>query len=129
MHRAIVLLVFALGALIPVGCGGGPTESELDLIGLWILPHRETPSVFGFVSAQVIFREEGTFVFAGTNPLSMGAAQQFTLEGTWSRSGDVVTLDTGDETRPWHIRFENAEVHFTDPVTGETFSLFRPGPD
>jgi hypothetical protein len=110
-------------------CDESPVQPSNDLIGYWNLPHRETPSVFGYVSAQVIFREDGTFLFVGTNPVSQSVAPDFTVQGTWSHTTDSVTLDTGDDARTWLLTFEGDEATFTDPQNGETFTLFRPGPD
>lgn len=130
MKRIPHLLVLVSLALFgATGCQQSPTEPPGDLVGLWNLAHREAPSVFGYISAQVIFRDNGSFFFVGTNPLSQSILPDFRIDGTWSRTGASVTLDTGDEARTWVLSFEGEEVTFTDPRNGESFTLFRPAPD
>ena len=111
------------------GCGSGPTDVEEDLVGFWILAHRETPTVFGLTSGQVIFRDDGTFLFQGTNPMSTASLGEFVVTGTWNRAGDRVTLVSGDGARTWNVMLEGGEARFADPESGDGFTIFRPPPD
>lgn len=115
--------------LVAAACGEGPAAPSTDLVGLWILPYQEQPAIYGLVSAQMIFRADGTFLFTGNNPMSMGPMQEFTVTGTWTRAEDTVTLRTGEDARTWLIEFDEGGVLFIDPSAGETFHLFRPLPD
>lgn len=129
MKRATAAFVITL-CIGLAACGESTTApTSEELVGLWVLPYRPTPTVFGYVSAQVIFREDRTFLFVGTNPLSSGPMAEFTVTGTWVRDENVVALTTGDTSRSWTLDFARDGVDFTDPDSGETFRLLHLLPD
>lgn len=136
MRHALLSALLLLGALATTGCHEDVTQPwpENDLVGLWNLPYQGTgvASIYGYQSAQVIFSEDGTFLFLGASMLSSHDSQDYRVEGTWSRTGDSVTLERefGEpRTSTYLLTFDGYEVTFADPDGGETFTLFRPGPD
>jgi hypothetical protein len=119
-----------IACLAIAACGNDPIEEDsTDLVGLWLLSYQPTPTIYGFVSAQVIFREDATFLFLGHNPLSAGPYGEFRVTGTYTRTEDTLTLVSGDDAQTWNLEFRSDGIHLTYAETGDTFRLFRPLPD
>ena len=133
MRTSVLSALLLATAVGTVTCNDGPAApTSTELVGLWNLPYQSTPSVYGFLSAQVIFREDGSFLFTGQNMASSSSTGTFDVEGAWSRTDDSATLerDFGQpSTRTYLLTFASRTVTFTHSDSGESFTLFRPDPD
>lgn len=112
------------------GCEGSPSAPSAEgLEGLWNLPYQEAPALYGFVSAQMIFRPDGTFLFTGSSPLSSASSGLWTLSGEWSLDGDALTLVSHRGTDIFDVHFGDGDAILKSRTTGTAYHIFRPLPD
>jgi hypothetical protein len=125
-RRVLVLLPLALLA----GCGGDDGQnSDETLAGVWDLVGYSDHGVAAATIGTATFVAAGSFTIRGEVTFPGEPADSLNLAGTWSMTGNQVTLTTPGGTGDWAVQFSELEATLTriGPAPASTIQLRRSG--
>lgn len=111
------------------GCTRSSHEpvATVTLDGVWLLD--ENPQVWGVLGAIFEFHDGGILRFRGSSFSPSAGAIQIDETGSWTRSGENVTLHLADTATIWTLEPRGHRLRFLEVGAPRYFSLSRPGPD
>lgn len=128
IHRLLVVLLIALQTLLATGCAE-PGDPQ-DIVGVWTLDERSmdnaayntvrrvsdragrnlTDAEIDPVARELAVKmkaEPPTFVFEADGTFHTGGeGDTMQIEGTWTYSGNILTMDSDYSKQPVRFRFE-----------------------
>ncbi len=109
MPRAWICILMSL--VLFAGCGEDePSRPEPTLEGAWSLIGYSDHGVPATTSGTATFGSDGTFAMTGEITFPDEPVDSLNLTGTWSMSGDKVTLVTANHSGEWIVSFAGADA-------------------
>lgn len=121
------IFVFAL-ALILAGCDADEPRVCATLEGNWNLTGFSDHGVAATATGDAVFGEDGNFTILGEITFPGEPVDTLDLVGTWSMTGDRVTLTTESGTGEWIVDFSGRDATLTlvGPLPTNVIQLRRP---